>query len=284
MHNGMTLSAPTKPIDLKNHVIAITRPIDQAMRLSAMIDDAGGKTLSFPLIEIAPLDDYTKFESQIVDLEKADWAIFISTNAVENAMPRVLKSLNDKKLNGFSQTYGLTLKFAAIGPVTAEAIKVHGESLGIEEVLVPRMRFDSEALLATPEMQAVHDQRIIIFRGIGGREVLADTLKKRGANVTFAESYQRINPQKDCAVLAQAVQNKSCDAIVVTSSEAMRHLLALANGADWLRKTPICVNHPRIKEETSAYGLNLGLTISIADAPGDEAMLACLNRTLNANV
>ncbi len=269
---------------LTNRVIAITRPLDQAKRLSAMIHEAGGNTLAFPLIEIAPLEDYTAFEASIADIEQADWAVFISTNAVENAMPRVLKKLNSKKLNGFSQTHARKLKFAAIGPVTAEAIKAHTQSLGlnlaINEVLIPNGRFDSEALLATPAMQAVNNQRIIIFRGIGGREVLADTLKSRGANVTFAESYQRVNPQTDCALLANAVQNKTCDAIVVTSAEAMRHLLQLANGADWLQKLPICVNHARIKEEAS----HLGLTISVADAPGDEAMLACLNRTLNANV
>jgi uroporphyrinogen-III synthase len=67
-------------------------------------------------------------------------------------------------------------------------------------------------------------------------------------------------------------------AIVVTSSEAMRHLLQMTNNAsdEWIRNIHICVNHARIAEGADALALN----ISVADAPGDEAMLACLQRVL----
>ena len=259
---------------LNNRVIAVTRPVAQAKRLTAYIQQAGGNPLSFPLIEIVPLEDYTAFDASIAELNSADWAIFISTNAVESAMPRVVQ-----KLNGFSQTPTLPpqLKFAAIGPVTAQALLDYGKPLGLQHVTVPTLRFDSEALLALPEMQAFNNQRMIIFRGVGGREVLAETLKKRGAIVSFAESYQRINPQQDCVLLANAVNRQQCAAIVVTSSEAMRHLLQLAENSDWLNKVPICVNHARIQAEAS----HLALQIHVADAPGDEAMLACITQALN---
>lgn len=266
---------------LKNVVIAVTRPIDQAKRLTALIEANGGASLLFPLIAIAPLEDYSPFEASIANIHQVDWAIFISTNAVQNAMPRLIK-----KLNGFSQTHAQAhgnaeslhqLKFAAIGPTTAEALMHQGSAIGLKNVLVPDTRFDSEALLNTPEMQAIFNQRVVIFRGVGGREVLAETLKKRGAHVTFAESYHRINPQTDDTLLARAVKQQACHALVVTSSEAMRHLIQLTHHADWLKSIPICVNHARIKEEASGLGLN----ISVAQAPGDEAMLACLINALN---
>lgn len=270
---------------LKNVVIAVTRPIDQAKRLTTLIEANGGASLLFPLIAIAPLEDYSAFEASIDNIHEVDWAIFISTNAVQNAMPRLIK-----KLNGFSQTHaqahGTTqhchqhlhqLKFAAIGPTTAEALMQQGSAIGLKNVLVPDTRFDSEALLNTPEMQAIFNQRVVIFRGVGGREVLAETLKKRGAHVTFAESYHRTNPQTDDTLLARAVKQQVCHALVVTSSEAMRHLIQLTHYADWLKSIPICVNHARIKEEASGLSLN----ISVAQAPGDEAMLACLINALN---
>ena len=237
--------------------IAITRPINQAKKLAALIEQAGGTPILFPLIEIEPLKDYSQFEAVTSEIETYDWAIFISSNAVQNGMPRLLK-----------QGIPSNLKFAAIGPVTASEL----QSFGIKDVLIPNGRFDSESLLALPEMHAVSNKIILIVRGIGGREVLAESLKARGAQVSFAECYQRINPQTNCDLLANLYSEKKLHAIVVTSSEAMRHLLDLAGDADWLRNVALCVNHARIAE----FPLQLDLKVLVADAPGDEAMLALL--------
>lgn len=251
---------------LQGRHIVVTRPPDQARKLSQLIDAHGGSVHLFPLLEIVPLEDYAAFDRTITALESYDWAIFISSNAVENALPRLL-----------ARTGGIpaTLQFAAIGPVTAASLAKHG----VQHTLTPPQRFDSEALLALPEMQAVTGKRFMIFRGVGGREVLAETLRTRGATVTFAECYRRINPQTDADSLQTLWQNGQLDAIVVTSSEAMRHLLDLADHgkAPWLRTTPVCVNHARIGELAEAHGLQT----AVADAPGDEAMLACLRNTLN---
>ena len=243
--------------------IAITRPVDQAKKLSALIEQAGGTPILFPLIEITPLKNYSQFEIVICNITSYDWAIFISSNAVQNGMPRLLK-------------VGVPthLKFAAIGPVTASEL----ESFGVKDVLIPsshgqhgeenKVRFDSESLLTLPEMTSVTGKKIMIFRGVGGRDVLAETLKERGAQVTFAECYQRINPQTNCDLLAQLYSEKKLHGIVVTSSEAMRHLLDLAGDADWLKHVTLFVNHARIAE----LPLEIGLKGIVVDELGDEAM------------
>ena len=244
--------------------IAITRPIDQAKKLSALITEAGGTPILFPLIEITPLIDYNQFEAVIQHITDYDWAIFISSNAVQNGMPRLIK-------HGIPHT----LKFAAIGPVTASEL----QSFGVKDVLTPlshvqdgdesKVRFDSESLLALPEMTNVFSKKILIVRGIGGRDVLAETLKARGAQVTFAECYQRINPQTSCDLLAQLWADKKLHGIVVTSSEAMRYLLDLAGDADWLKHVTLFVNHARIAE----LPLKMGLKVKVTDSLGDNAML-----------
>lgn len=254
---------------LNNIGIAITRPVEQAKKLNALISQHGGAAISFPLIDIVPLADYSQFDNTLNKIDNHDWAIFISSNAVQNGMPRLLSKFNPLPPQ---------LQFAAIGPATAAELT----QMGAPEVLIPQHRFDSESLLSLPEMQAMQGKRVMIFRGIGGREVLADTLKARGAQVTFAECYQRVNPQSDCLLLEQLWQNKQCHAIVVTSSEAMRHLLEMTNnGSDtWIRNIAICVNHARIAEEALLTGAT-GLHLTIADAPGDEAMLACIQQALS---
>lgn len=248
--------------DLTDIGIAITRPADQAKKLAALITEAGGTPILFPLIEIAPLDDYSQFEATISEIDSYDWAIFISSNAVQNGMPRLVK-----------QGVPPHLQFAAIGPVTAEELK----GFGINTALSPQGRFDSESLLDLPEMHAMQGKKVMIFRGVGGREILAETLKARGAQVTFAECYRRINPQTNCDLLTQLYAENKLHGIVVTSSEAMRHLLDLARDAAWLKQVTLFVNHARIAEQP----LQCGLKVIVADAPGDGAMLGkliCLQR------
>ena len=245
------------PKPLQGLGIAITRPIDQAKKLSALIEQAGGTPILFPLIEITPLNDYSQFEAVINEIATYDWAIFISSNAVQNAMPRLVKASIPKNLN-----------FAAIGPVTASEL----QSFGVKDVLIPNDRFDSESLLVLDEMHAMQDKKVMIFRGVGGRDVLAESLKARGAQVSFAECYQRINPQTNCDLLAQLYSENKLHGIVVTSSEAMRHLLDLAGDAEWLHNVTLFVNHARIADSP----LQIGLKVLVADAPGDEAMLASL--------
>ena len=237
---------------LLNKHIAITRPAEQAKKLAALITNAGGTPILFPLIEITPLADYALFDTALSQIESYDWAIFISSNAVQNGMSRLVKTGIPKNL-----------KFAAIGPVTASELK----GFGIEQVLTPQGRFDSEALLALPEMFKA--KKVMIFRGVGGREILAESLKARGATVTFAECYQRTNPQQNCQVLTDLYAEKKLQGIVVTSSEAMRHLLNLAGNEIWLKNTSIFVNHARVAEQALAQGL----TVHIAETGGDEAML-----------
>ena len=235
--------------------IAITRPAEQAKKLAELITIAGGTPILFPLIEITPLADYALFDAALSQIDDYDWAIFISSNAVQNGMPRLLKKVLPKNL-----------KFAAIGAITAKELA----SFGAKHVLFPTEKSDSEALLALPEMFKA--KKVMIFRGVGGREILAETLTARGATVTFAECYQRTNPQQNC----DGLKASKLHGIVVTSSEAMRHLLDLANNADWLKSTPIFVNHARVAEQALARGL----TVHIAETAGDEAMFESLSAKL----
>jgi uroporphyrinogen-III synthase len=246
---------------LKDLHIVVTRPVGQAQSLCEAIVSHGGTAFLFPLIAVAPLPDYQIFEQQLNQLESTDWAIFISSNAVNYAMPRVLKKFGEVPGN---------LKFAAIGHQTAKQLSLYG----VHDVLIPHTRFDSETLLALSEMQNVAGMTIAIFRGVGGRELMAETLKSRGANVYFAESYCRINPQTDIHLLNEQWQQGQLDAIVVTSSEAMRYLLQMADKSVWLPHVTLCVNHERIAELPK----QLGLKVIVASAPGDDAMLQCLSQ------
>lgn len=254
-------------ISLKHLHVAVTRPDDQAKSLCNAITELGGEAIAFPLLALEAIHDYSAFDAEVAKIHSADWAIFISANAVEFAMPRVLQQI--EKLPD-------TLRFAAIGPQTADALKQYG----IQQVLIPELRYDTETLMSLPEMQTMTGKKVIIFRGVGGRELMAETLKARGADVSFAESYRRFNPQTDTQLLDDCWRQNRLDAIVVTSSEAMRYLLDMAASAPWLKHVTLCVNHARIAEQPKG----LGLKVRVADAPGDAAMLKCLSTLVKHHV
>jgi uroporphyrinogen-III synthase len=250
---------------LKGLGVGVTRSAEQAGKLNALIAAHGGQAFNIPLIEIVPLTDYRALEQQLHTLPSFDWAIFISSNAVQYGLPQVIKTLGAIPEH---------LQFAAIGPMTAAELKKHG----IHKVLTPDNKFDSESLLALPAMQTMQQQKVAVFRGIGGRELLADTLTQRGAEVTFFESYQRTNPQTSDHTFQALWESKRLHAIVVTSSEAMRHLLGITPpDSPWLKSVTLCVNHTRIAE----LPLSKGLKVHIARAPGDDAMLECLMDVAN---
>ena len=250
-------------LPLAGRGIAITRPVEQADGLNEGIARAGGTSIAFPLLAIAPLEDFAAFDEVIATLPQCDWIVFISTNAVQQGMPHIADRFPQLPTG---------LRFAAIGPSTAQELAHYG----VEQVLTPATRFDSESLLALPELQDVRKQRVVIVRGIGGRELLADTLRERGAEVAFAECYRRVNPQPDAGKLPELWQNGRLHALVVTSSEALRNLLQLAQDAPWLKGILVCVNHARIAEAARAHGLQ----VVLAEAPGDAAMLQCLIQQL----
>ena len=57
--------------------------------------------------------------------------------------------------------------------------------------IMPQATYNSEGLLAHPLLQNVSAKNITIFRGIDGCNLLAKTLCERGAQVEYAEVYQR---------------------------------------------------------------------------------------------
>jgi uroporphyrinogen-III synthase len=124
--------------------------------------------------------------------------------------------------------------------------------LGVTDVVVPVDRFDSEGLLALPELQDVAGKRVMILRGDGGRELLGDTLKARGATVEYVTCYQRSKPQLDMAALLRSAP----DALTVTSSEALEYLWqsAVESQRDALRDMPLFAPHARIAELAQRQG------------------------------
>ncbi|MFZ4537422.1 uroporphyrinogen-III synthase [Propionivibrio sp.] len=240
---------------LQGRRILVTRPAAQAGKLVEMIAAQGGQSLCFPLLDIGPPDDPAPLQQAIARLDDYTIAVFISPNAVDFSVPLILAR----------RRWPATLPAAAIGQSTAAQLA----ACGILHVIVPATRFDSEALLELPAFQAacVAGKKVMILRGNGGRELLADTLRERGAQVDCVTCYHRSAPV-DGAPILSLLRNKQVDALTISSSEGLRNLLALldTDGCARLRALPVFVPHQRIAEVAAGLGLQRVILTGPADA------------------
>ena len=128
--------------------------------------------------------------------------------------------------------------------------------------------------------ERVAGHRIAIFRGDGGRELLAETLRERGAAVDCIPCYCRSGPSLGVTPLLAKWRAGQLDALTVSSSEGLRYLVDLldAEGRAYLQKTPVFVPHARIADNARALGLQHILLTEAADA-GILAGLCAYNWT-----
>jgi len=236
--------------------IIVTRPRDQAMQLMMRIEQAGGVPLLFPLLGISAVQKIQVLNEQISRLAQFQLAVFISPNAVRYGIAAI-RAVGELPPE---------LQIATVGQGSAKALR----ETGVAKIIAPTLRFDSEGLLALPELQNITGWHVIIFRGDGGRELLGDTLKARGATVEYAACYQRSKPQLD----VKSLLSSEPDVITVTSSEALGHLWQMLddNARIILRDTPLFVPHERIAELAKQQGWQfVNLTSS-----GDDGLLSAL--------
>jgi uroporphyrinogen-III synthase len=236
--------------------IVVTRPLEQALQLQQRIEQLGGNPLLFPLLEISAPKDIVALRQVIARLGKFNLAIFVSPNAVRYGMAEI------NAAGGLPRQ----LQVATVGQGSAKAL----HELGVAKVIAPTGQSDSEALLSLPDLQAVGGWMVAIFRGDGGRELLGDTLKKRGAEVEYVTCYQRSQTQQSIHQLL----DKSPQLITITSSEALLFLTQMlaATGSNKLAKIPLFVSHERI----AAKAKNQGWENVYQTGAGDEGVIDSL--------
>ncbi|AGA90154.1 uroporphyrinogen-III synthase [Thioflavicoccus mobilis 8321] len=235
--------------------VLVTRPAAQAERLCGLIEAAGGRAIRLPVLDIEPAADPAPLCRLFA--ERWDLLVFVSRNAVELA----LALLPAGRLPTGP-------RLAAVGRATAEALAAAGRGPD----LVPAGRYDSETLLALPELADVRGWRVLIVRGEGGRALLRDTLASRGAEVAYAEVYRRVLPSVDVGTLV-ARWDEEVAVTMATSDEALQNLLTLVGpaGRAALLATPLVV----VAERTGELAGRLGFgEVAVAERADDGSILA----------
>jgi uroporphyrinogen-III synthase len=249
---------------LSGRRIVITRAQRQSGGLRERLEQQGADVLLLPTIEIAPPESYGPLDDALRDAKRFAWLVVTSANAV-----RVLgERLTELGLSSESLAH---LRFAAVGPSTAEAMR----TLGLKVDVVPE-QYVGEAL-ADALKDRVRGQRVLLVRAAIARDVVPDALIAAGAQVTVVDAYRTVIPA-DAVERAREIfeANLLPDAVVFTSGSTVNHLLDVLREARLVfPRSVACVS---IGPVTSAALRDAGLivTAEAETASLDDLVESCV--------
>ncbi|MGL6245799.1 uroporphyrinogen-III synthase [Pseudomonas sp.] len=223
--------------------LLLTRPADESAALSGVLAQAGIFSSCLPLLEIEPIAASDTMREVIQGLDRYCAVIVVSKPAAR---------IGVDLLNQY-WPQAPSPRWFSVGAATAQILADNGL-----DVSFPAEGDDSEALLELPALReavARPDPRVLILRGEGGRELLAERLRQLGASVDYLELYRRCLPQYPSTVLPDRIEAERLNGLVVSSGQGFEHLRQLAGDA-WpvLAQLPLFVPSPRVAELARAAG------------------------------
>jgi len=237
--------------------VLITRPEKSARALALRLKAHDIQSLCQPLFDYQTLATNLATK-QLIDSHNQAIIIFVSPAAVEFAN------------KAYSLSHWKNKHIIAVGEKTQQALSK------LNVIAQIPLQQCSEGLLAQPLLKEVLNKNVIIVRGNGGREHLAEQLKIRGARVHYLESYQRVW-RAFTTEIAQQWQINEINCIVITSNAILERVIALIeNSASYWQSTCLwIVASERIKK----HAIKLGLTCVIsANGANDEAILTAIRQ------
>ena len=246
-------SAPT-PLPLAGLGVLVTRPAAQAEPLCQQLANAGATVWRLPAMNIEALGHAAGHRAAVGPLDHYRRIIFVSANAVTHGA-FLLEALRTSS--------GPAPEILAIGPATAQVLADAGHTV-----------------LAATELQQVQGERILIVRGEGGREHLAQSLQARGAKVHYADVYRRVLPPttalliEQVALAEQALASGALHVVTATSSELLDNTLRLFPDASCLSAVTWLAGSRRIGQRVRELGFAGALVV--ADRPDDDGLVEAL--------
>lgn len=244
--------------------LLLTRPQDECVTLAAALAEHGVHSNSLPLLNIVELDEAVEQREMLSQLGRYSAVIVVSKPAA-----RIVR----QRLDRYQIAVPSTQPWFSVGAATGEILADYGVDAHWSDA-----GDDSEALLALPRLkQALNADsapKVLIIRGEGGRELLADSLRSQGLVVDYLSLYRRELPQYSAGTLHAILRSNQLNAVVVSSGQGFKHLLQMA-GEQWpaLSKLTLFVPSLRVAEQARAAGAESVVNCRGANA---AALLAAL--------
>tara|TARA_R110001583_G_scaffold21499_1_gene81692 strand:+ start:4961 stop:5794 length:834 start_codon:yes stop_codon:yes gene_type:complete len=258
-------------LPLAGQRVLVTRPEHQADALCASLIALGAEAIRFPTLNIRPTTkddhDYPHLNNCFLNLDQYHAVIFISANAAK---------IGYDWIDHYWPQLPVATLWLAVGAATGRCLS----QLGLPASAAGGS-MDTETLLALPQLQQICDSKILICRGQGGREQLADELRLRGAKVDYADLYQREIPVYSQPEIKSIIYKSAISAILVSSGEGLCNLLNLTKQPDSkksaLSNTPLVVPSQRVAILAQQGHFNhIEVAANATDAAMIDALLALI--------
>jgi uroporphyrinogen III methyltransferase/synthase len=172
------------------------------------LEERGAEVSILPTVRISDPADWGPVDRAIADLGRYQWLVFTSVNGVAYFLRRWQES--GRPVEALS-----AWKLAAIGPVTADALRQHG----FKPDVVPSLH-TSEGLAAALKERAA-GRRVLLARADRGREVLREELKGF-AEVEQVAVYSQSDAPPDDPVIHDQLREGKVDFVTLTSVNIAR--------------------------------------------------------------
>ena len=238
--------------------ILVTRPKDQSMELVERLEAMGADAIEAPMIRILPPDDDGPLEEACARAGDFDWIVFSSANAVDAFMEQLLAGPGDLRALG-------GVKLCGVGPATADSLA----NYGLKVDLTPA-EYRAEAVLrALLDSGDVRGLKFLLPHADIGRELLAEELRRQGAEVTEVVAYRTVAVEADREGepdIYRMLLEHSVDVVTFTSASAVRNfvrILGAEPAADLLAGTVVACIGPVTAD--AALQSNIKTTIQPAN-------------------
>ncbi len=244
--------------------LLFTRPLGQGEDLVQALGAAGWHCVRQPLLQIMPItaqqtQAYQSIKSKLMNLDLYDVVISVSSNASTQAV---------QWIDEYWPQMPVGIEWLAVGPSSALPF----DELGIQVAIPPGNH--SEGLLALEALQHMTDKKVLILRGMGGRELLANTLRERGAKVDYCELYERQAITFQPGQLATLLRESQIHYALITSGEMAQQLAEQLQGDASLLNLQLVVPSIRIQDIALSLGFD---QVTVCDHIQAQTLLVCLN-------
>ena len=245
--------------------VVLTQPLPRVASLAARLSERGHEVLMLPFSRLVAAGEAGEAAIDTTMRRLAagefDWVVFVSPASIAIAAPHLPKP------------WPARTGIAVVGPASRHALDDLGQALAGARIIAPEgPRYDADALVELPALQAPAGLRVLVLRGASGNDGWIERLRQRGVRSGQTGSFPA-GPFLAGPFLAGPFL--AGPFIVVTLIETVQRLercLAQEGRLDQAHAAPVLTIHPRIEQALRAAGWRDVRLL----APGQQTLAAAL--------